>query len=543
MVFSIPARKPGLGGFRFDAMSQRVAPSLGCGYFFVVILAGAGCASLFASIRRYQSSGDAISGGVVVPALVGGILLLAAVAYALFAHRKVREFAEDERLRVAHPDEPWLWRREWRGAHIEAEEGKNLVVIWLLAAIWNGLSLPGVVHFIQHPPRDKAAYLIFLFPLVGIGLLATAGYQTLRRAKYGRIRFLPTSLPGVIGGHLGGVIVVPSRIFSNGEVRLVLGCIKQVVRGSGKSRQMVETVLWEADDSVPTEKLSSGYGRTEVPVLFAIPPGYPATALDNHSDRTIWRLTATAETPGIDFSARFHPPVFSVPGLAQAEVRSAGTDTEPSGSRTAEKLTDEALRTAGIERQLDGWSFTARPLRRFKWTAIVIQLGTTALLVTFAAHSAPLPAWVMVAPFGLVAFLFSYDLLKPPSRLQLFGQELIITDHPRFRRRRRRVSRGDVADVRAGRSLEVGAKKYHRLILVGPPVGDPPVPCHPEEPFTTRKLRRQLDRATASEAPALRARLAAAPRWEITVASHVPGPVVLESLRAEILARLAESRD
>ncbi len=100
------------------------------------------------------------------------------------------------------------------------------------------------------------------------------------------------------------------------------------------------------------------------------------------------------------------------------------------------------------------------------------------------------------------------------------------------------MPRGDIADLRLEKSVSVGATQYYRLLLVGRPVGDPPCPAGPGEPFRTRKQRRHLARALPHEAAAIRARLAALPRFELRCAGHLPGLAFAERLRAEILGRL-----
>lgn len=305
-------------------MSKRVAPSLGCGYFLVGLIALGGGACLFLAFRRLVESGrPAATPAVWAPAAIGAGLLVAAWLYARLARRHVREHAEEDRRRAAHPDEPWLWRREWLGPHLDSDDHQGLWVVCGFALVWNALSLPAVVHFVRHPPRDKLAWLVFLFPLVGLGLVGVAIHQAMRARKYGRSRFVPVSLPGVIGGHLGGVVRVPARVAATGDLILALRCIRKKVTGAGKNRRVVETVLWQTEQRLPPGRFSSGPGGAEIPVLFEIPCGPPSTDLDDTDDQIVWRLTAEAATPGVDFFTRFHPPVFTVPGRTATQANAA----------------------------------------------------------------------------------------------------------------------------------------------------------------------------------------------------------------------------
>lgn len=524
-------------------MSHATKPSLGCCYAFAGVIALGGVLCLALAVQNHHRSGnDNLTPSVWVPAAIGLALLLAAHTYLRFARRAVRAHAAEERIRAETPDAPWLWQREWRGPHIAAEGDHAILILWIFAGAWNALTLPGLIHFIRTPNPPPGLWVIFGFLLVGLGILSLAIYLTLRRRKYGCSRFIPATLPGIIGGDFAGIIEVPARITALGDLVVTLRCIHRTVVGSGKHRRVNEDALWSRELRLPPEKHNSSARLTEIPVHFAIPAGRRPTSLTPSHDQIIWRLSAEAETPGVDFQTDFHVPVFE-PSAPQTEgsAASAAPELATISEPAAPRLDETALARAGIERLPDGWRFSApRPLPAIRLGATAVFTGLCLLLLVLASRGAPGVAYAIIALPLLIAALFAHDLWHDRHELRLTGNELLVADRAWFQARRRRVPRADVADIETEKSVSFGSTQYHRLILVGRPLGDAgaSAPPHPAEPFAARKLRRSLARALPSEAARLRARLAALPAFHLRCAGHLAGPELIDRLRAELLDRL-----
>lgn len=518
-------------------------PSLGCGYAFAGVIALGGVLCLALAVQNHLRSGAAgLTPSVWVPAAIGIALLLATRAYLRFARRAVRAHAEEERFRAENPDAPWLWQREWRGPHIAAEGDHTLITLWVFATGWNALTLPGLIHFIRTPNPPPGLWVIFGFLLIGLGILSLAIYLTLRRRKYGRARFIPATLPGVIGGDFAGIIEVPARVTSLGDLVVTLRCIHRTVVGSGKHRRVNEAVLWSRELRLPPEKHNSSPRLTEIPVHFAIPAGRSPTSLTPSHDQIIWRLSAEAETPGVDFKTDFHVPVFA---LSAPRADSSAASAAPSPATASEpappRLDEAALARAGIERLPDGWRFTApHPLPAIRLGATAVFTGLCLTLLVLASRGAPGVAYLIVLFPLLISAVFAYDLWHDRHELRITGHELLLADRAWFQPRRRQVPRADVAAIETEKSVSFGSTQYHRLILVGRPLGDAgaSAPPHPAEPFAARKLRRSLARALPAEAARLRARLAAQPSFRLRCAGHLAGPELIDRLRAELLDHL-----
>lgn len=518
-------------------------PSLGCGYAFAGVIALGGILCLCLAVQNHlRSANGNLTPSVWVPAAIGLALLLATRAYLRFARRAVRAHAEEERIRAENPDAPWLWQREWRGPHIAAEGDHAYLALWLFAGGWNALTLPGLIHFIRTPNPPPGLWVILGFLLVGLGIVSLAIYLTLRRRKYGRARFLPATLPGVIGGDFAGIIEVPARVTALGDLVITLRCIHRTIVGSGKHRRVNEAALWSRELRLPPEKQNSSARLTEIPVHFAIPAGRRPTSLTPSHDQIIWRLSAEAETPGVDFKTDFHVPVFS---LSTARTDSSATSAAPSPATASEpaapQLDPAALARAGIERLPDGWRFSApRPLPAIRLGSTAVFTGLCLTLLVLASRGAPGVAYLIVLFPLLISAAFTYDLWHDGHELRLAGDDLLIADRAWFQTRLRRVPRADVAALETEKSVSFGSTQYHRLMLVGRPLGeaDASAPPHPFEPFAARKLRRSLARALPAEAATLRPRLAAQPSFRLRCAGHLAGPELIESLRAELLDRL-----
>ncbi|MEO8033231.1 MAG: hypothetical protein ABI837_02285 [Acidobacteriota bacterium] len=241
---------------------------------------------------------------LVVVVLVLLALVLAAV-YGLGVKRK------SDALRAAHPDQPWMWREDWaRGAIRDTSRGTT-IGLWVFTLICNAIAFP--ITWLARPQvsgENLLSVIIYLFPLAGIIMLLSAIYQTLRSLKFG------TSVC-----HLQRVPIVPGRLF-RGEVelktdvvpvdgyRLRILLVRLVTTRTGRNRSTSERLLWDTEIFVPAEAAMRSPLGTRVPFELATPPDSHPTDDQDMYDRYLWRLSATAQLPGVDYGAQFDIPVF-----------------------------------------------------------------------------------------------------------------------------------------------------------------------------------------------------------------------------------------
>ncbi|MDF3059274.1 MAG: hypothetical protein K0R17_3489 [Rariglobus sp.] len=457
--------------------------------------------------------------------IVGGVLIVVAAVYAGFARRVVAASEAEERKRAEYANEPWKWRKEWLGPAIASDDHKGIWMMGVFALFWNAISLPAAWQVFSQPRPEKAAYLVAIFPLVGLGLLTAAVYKIVQRRKFGRARFVPSSLPGVIGGYLGGVIEVPARVVLEADARVALRCIRKTVTGSGKQRRTVETVLWEREERIPADKWQTGAGRTDIPVLFYIPSGQPQTDMDNSSNQVIWRLAAEAAVPGVDFEVTFSVPVF-----ATGETAPPPPEQEPllEVYRT-DRLDDAELRRAGISGRPDGFAFGTSHLWVARGVFTLLSMVLVGMLGIFAMNDVHWIAWVVTGFFAFFMLVAGVDLWNGRFELQVVGDDVVVRQPGG---KELRVPRAHVASVRSESGMTIGSKRYHHLVLVGRP-GVDPENAHPAETFKARKLRQQL-RQSQSGAGDLRAQLTQTPEFEIVFAKHVPGPAMVAEVKGRV---------
>jgi len=184
---------------------------------------------------------------------------------------------------------------------------------WVFTAFWNLISSPvgflGVRAAIQE--GKPAALLALLFPLVGIGLLIWAVRSTLRYRKYGVSRLELSTVPGVIGRTLTGMVRAPAKMQPDGGFQVTLSCVRRVTTRSGKNTSTSESILWQEERLVPGEpSRTAAATETHIPVAFRLPADAAACDDTDSNNRVLWRLRLSASVPGVDYAAQFEVPIF-----------------------------------------------------------------------------------------------------------------------------------------------------------------------------------------------------------------------------------------
>lgn len=514
--------------------AKSVQPSMGCGYVVFVILLAGGLALLGLGVSQLQRAGGRPNAEAVVPGVIGAVLTFGSLAYLRFARSAVRAAAAEAARRAQFPDQPWKWKKEWQQPVIEAKTGGTAVALWIFAVFWNGVSAPAAWAFFTGQIKSGAGVVVLLFPLVGLGLLWAAIYQTVRHRKYGRTRFVPSGLPGVIGGYLGGVIEVPARVVLEADARLSLKCIRRETRGSGKNRRTTENVLWEREELIAREKWVTGLGGTRIPVLFYIPAGQPDTDDRDRNNEIVWRLAASAATPGVDFATQFDVPVFATGETAAPPE--AGTPMLE--EYQVQKLDVAALAACGVRREGDTFHFTSSHLPGTRFTTAVISLGFVALFAWFLMAGVPGPVWGITIFFALIVALFALDVWCARYELRIEATEVVVTKPRPWGTKVVRVPRAEVAAVRQEKSMSSGESQYLRLKLVGAEGADSAIPGAGES-FLVRKLRHQMEAQAKKTGrpppPELLEKLGRQPKFSVVFAKHIPGQARAEQIGALVL--------
>jgi hypothetical protein len=379
-----------------------------------------------------------------------------------------RRVAEQEHLEEQNPEAPWRWKNNWADGRIQTSGNIQFLFPLIFAVFWNLISTP--LLFVL--PREvidndnKLALIALVFPLVGLGLAVWAVRAFLHWKKYGDSIFELSTLPGVVGGQLAGRILTSVDIRPVSGFDLTLSCIHRVTTGSGKNRSTSESVQWQETRHIDRETLDYDPTRSSIPVSFSIPYEAEPTEERSAEDETLWRLGVQAETPGIDFSARFEVPVF--------RTTDSRPDTEPEESAWSMEETQEDLQVDLSSEKIGkdwlpegGFVLTFAPARQ-KGAALAVTLftllwtGFTALLIHLDAG---LLFPIIFGLFNLLLLLAVLDLWLESRRVECRPEELVLSGSILGLGKTRRIPRSTISGIKAVRGMQSGKKLFYRVVV------------------------------------------------------------------------------
>lgn len=279
----------------------------GCLILFALPFAGGGLLALVQGIRLYGTKPDAI-----VAIIVGGVFTLVGLLLMLGAWYGASASAKKNALQAQNPGKPWKWRDDWADGVIKDSNKGSAIGIWIFAVIWNSVSFPAALLVVRPElaKENLLALLVLLFPLVGIILLISAIYQTLRGMKFGTSTCHLERVPIVPGRAFHGHIQLNTDAAPENGYRLRIASIHAVTTRRGRNRSTTEHLLWDDEIAVDASAAMRSPMGTRVPFQFATPPDSHVTDDSDSYDRYSWRLSASAEFPGVDYAAQFDIPVF-----------------------------------------------------------------------------------------------------------------------------------------------------------------------------------------------------------------------------------------
>jgi hypothetical protein len=320
----------------------------------------------------------------------------------------------------------------------------------LAAAICLLLSVPILLQL----PREMAkgnwpALLALAFPVVGLGLAATSTLAALRDRKYGA-RLEPSDASGTVGGRLTARIVTRTSFPSGTAVSLTLSCVRSYVSSQDRHRTRWQRVLWQ-------DTLSATASGVEIPVAFTIPADVRETDSADPDDEILWRLSAEAETPGLDFRARF-------PILVR---RTSQTDESLTVARLDRERQDRAAGVPGTE-------FYLPPARHKTVAAALTAFGLAALAVGifFGAIVNHLLGWigallpiVVIGGLGAGLLLLASSLWFTSTRIDLGNRELHVKSSWLGISRSKVLRAGDVEKLEMVSGMQQGEKVWYDIRL------------------------------------------------------------------------------
>jgi hypothetical protein len=415
-----------------------------CAFGLFAVLIGVG------EVRRGQTgTGAAVAAfGLVFAGIGAGVFSLIV--------RGHKTGAAEQQKRAKLADTPWLWRDDWAAGRIVYSAKSSMWLVWGFALFWNAISWPVVFAL----PRELAKgndviWIGLIFPVAGIGMLVWAIRSTIQWTKFGESVFEMASVPGVIGGTLTGVLRPGSGLRLMQEYSLRLSVVHRVVTGSGKHRSTRESVLWTEEKKIHSD-LNGG-----VPVSFLLPGDSRETDIRNSDNAVIWRLEASAEVPGVDYSATFEMPVFRLAQTpeqaAQAEAARAQQQSALAGyqpSRDSRVYVRPALQ-GGME-----FIFSAcrNPAAALLTTAFT--LVWTAVLFVLILSKAPLIFPIVWGLFDVILLYAVFEQWFASTRVVIRPGRIEVERGPLSFSAPKVVSAENVLEIKAAIGMTAGTRTY-----------------------------------------------------------------------------------
>jgi hypothetical protein len=282
---------------------------LGCIGAFMLPFIGVGVSLLSIGIPALQKH----EANAIAPLLAG--VLFTAFSVSIFAVIFVatRNAARTAALQARAPDQPWLWRSEWGARRIPDRLRSTATFLWIFAIFWNAVTIPVAFLLARAWPAQHNPLLLLalIFPVIGLALIVAAIYTALRRVKFGLSVCTIDAVPIHPGHRFHGEIEMRGDAVPEGGYLLRLVCVHRVVTGSGKSRSVHETSLWQQESRANGKTaMRLATGDVRVPFAMTIPNDARSSEIRNPRDQVLWRLDVSAELPGVDYAASFELPVF-----------------------------------------------------------------------------------------------------------------------------------------------------------------------------------------------------------------------------------------
>jgi hypothetical protein len=412
-------------------------------------------AMLFRDLRlgllAFQMTFALVFGGIGFGLLAGGLI----------GRRKQRRKLERQEQ---FPSEPWRWREDWAAGRIRSSEGVLMWFATLFAGVWNAVSWPIAAMAWRSAARDNGPpiWLVGLFPLVGTGLAAWAGYLWLRRLRWGVSEFEMASVPGVLGGPLAGVIHAPASVVPVAGFRLRLLCNETVEKTGGGDSSTSTDNRWTGELTVLRQLLASDGRRTLIPVKFLIPYELPPSG-----DKITWQLEVSAEALGPDYFAAFEVPVFKT-AASTAKITEANADAIDEHAPEPDLRTTVARMNAVLEEEMPHRRVIRFPMMRnlgpAAFSALFAVIWTGACVGLYLSDVPRVVVWGFAAFEVLVVYAavqacFSSTRLVYSSRGIEYSHRILGVG------RTRELARSDVKSVGVDKSgTNMGSTAFRKIV-------------------------------------------------------------------------------
>lgn len=350
------------------------------------------------------------------------------------------------------PVNPWLAREEWARGRVRSSQKAGLVLPWIMTAGSCGVTsayLAGYGLF-RHPGKvidDPSLLMLSPFVIVSVALLAWVLRATWLAAVSGASLLELSTIPGVIGGELTGVIHLPRQLRDGQSIRLILTCTVIPWRHSGGKSYCSPYTSWADDREIAASEIVQR--GNVVPMHFTIPATSDATTDHQNDDGSDWHavkwvLEALGE-PGKFWRGEYEVPVFRtsqsppLPAPARHSIAEVGSMV---GALMHGKAFDES-KPELVERPAStriATRFTSRGLEIDLPIRALFLVATLWVVATLPLYVAPLIAarWLpqlasvvtlsrsLWAAFFLNAVPAFFLVIGEPRRIVIGRREIVV---------------------------------------------------------------------------------------------------------------------
>jgi hypothetical protein len=499
---------------------------------FATPFAGFGLLALVQGVRKWTAGNTHDGPMLCLFGLIFSLVGFGLMFGSILARKKSKQTAE---LQARFADRPWMMRADWAAGKIKSS---STVPVWFFL-LWSflafALSAPGVWQIPKELKNGNDAILIVLiFPLVAFGLLGYTFKLWRSHRRFGDCFFELAQIPVPLGGVLEGMIQTGKPLKLEHELNMKISCVRRVVSGSGKSRQVNEHTLWQ-DEKIYSSQANLPEpepGHTGIPVHFKLADGQPQCfTRDNVS--VFWRLDARSKMRGPNFRAVFDLPVFKVAGAEISDSSATeADDSDPTATLQApiDEIRREANSKIKISDGTNGREFYFPPAQNVGAALLVtiaafVCIGIVVFLFQFHAPV------IFPIVFGLVSILTIYGAFSAwfkSSRVTIDSTTVRVTTRWLIFSRAREFSASNVARFATKVGLQSGSQIFTDILIVR---------RSDEESFTARdeKLQDIFQDAESSGSKKVVARFQqVAARAGVTAASSIASAAEADWLVAEM---------
>jgi hypothetical protein len=213
----------------------------------------------------------------------------------------------------------------------------------------------------------------YLFPLIGLAILAQALIKTLRWRRFGSAVLSLDPFPGVPGGKVGGLVTLPQGSREPVTAEVSLSCVHVYWRRRGSKNERQREIIWQ--DSQRVRLRPDGRGGL---LAFSFTPPRDLPSSSEGSDHHQWELALKAKLAGPDLDHRFVIPVYADSSAAGESVMT----TQPAASRENEPRQPERSHSIqslpdwlGIDYRHGGFELQLPMFRNLTLSLIVTAMG------------------------------------------------------------------------------------------------------------------------------------------------------------------------